>query len=62
MEKIKLDLSKLLGYRIIAGSEAVLSSPKIGVKGCNVQDGAAVLARQALLAAKVGVKTDVSIA
>lgn len=37
MEKIELDCTKLLGFKIIAdGSTVRLSSPKIGDKGCPV--------------------------
>jgi hypothetical protein len=36
MDKIELDCTKLLGFKIIAdgGSTVRLSSPKIGDKGC----------------------------
>ena len=36
MDKIELDCTKLLGFKIIAdgGSTVQLSSPKIGDKGC----------------------------
>jgi hypothetical protein len=37
MKEIKLDPTKLLGFKIIAeGPAAKLSSPKIGVKGCTI--------------------------
>lgn len=50
MDKVDLDLSRLLGYRIIAGGDATLSLPKIGVKSCTVQDGLAAPAREPLAA------------
>jgi hypothetical protein len=46
MKEIKLDPTKLLGFKIIAeGSAAKLSSPKIGVKGCTTITAAASTAR-----------------
>ena len=38
MDKIELDCTKLLGFKIIAdgGSTVRLSSPKIGDKGCPI--------------------------
>ena len=44
MSKIKLDLTRLLGFKIIATGEstATLRSPKIGGKGCTVIEAAGV--------------------
>ena len=60
MKKVDLDLTKLLGFKIIAcGDKAArLQSPKIGVKNCLVQDELAAPAPAAALAAKIGTKTD----
>lgn len=58
MNEIKLDPSKLLGFKIIVDGEAVkLRSPKIGVKGCTVADQAAPAARTGTLLAKIGTKS-----
>lgn len=60
MNEIKLDPSKLLGFRIIVDGEAVtLHSPKIGVKGCAVvaAEQAAPTVRTGTLLAKIGAKT-----
>ena len=62
MNEIKLDPSKLLGFKIIAdgGSTVRLSSPKIGDKGCPVinQDVTQTVHSSDPLSAKVGVKSD----
>jgi len=59
MNKIKLDPTKLLGFKIIATgqSPATLRSPKIGGKNCPSVDMAASTSAAALRA-KVGTKTD----
>jgi hypothetical protein len=66
MDKIELDCTKLLGFKIIAddGSTVRLSSPKIGDKDCpsfNQDSAQAVhpgVGAGRALAAKVGVKSD----
>ena len=58
MDKINLDLGKLLGFRIIADRAApgTLHSPKIGVKGCTVASEATMPVRSGALLAKIGQK------
>lgn len=55
MSAIKLDLRKLLGFKIIADGESVvkLHSPKIGAKGCTVTDSVTVTSGESL---KTGLK------
>ena len=57
MEKITLDLSKLLGFKIVSREDTrvTLESPKIGTKGCSVFDDAAA-ARTSPLVPKIGSK------
>ena len=57
MGAIKLDPSKLLGFKIIADGESTvrLTSPKIGDKGAPI---IAQIVGTGPLVAKVGVKTD----
>jgi hypothetical protein len=57
MSAIKLDPSKLLGFKIIAdgGSAVRLTSPKIGGKG---DPGIAQVVAAGPLGAKVGIKSD----
>jgi hypothetical protein len=59
MSEIKLDITRLLGFKIIATGEstATLRSPKIGGKGCTVVEVTASTTT-AVLRAKVGTKTD----
>ena len=63
MDTIKLDLRKLLGFKLVADGESTvrLTSPKIGDKACAVlgEDAARVpIAATAAVRAKVGSKTD----
>ena len=60
MDTVKLDLGKLLGFKIIANGESTmrLTSPKIGDKACAVvTEDATYTSVPAALMAKVGVKT-----
>lgn len=52
MDRIKLELKKLLGFKIVA-DEKKLHSPKIGVKPCAVTEDS-VSSRP--VAAKIGAK------
>ena len=63
MDKIELDCTKLLGFKIIAdgGSTVRLTSPKIGDKGCGTINQDVAIAQVVgtdPLAAKIGTKTD----
>jgi hypothetical protein len=57
MSAIKLDSSKLLGFKIVADGESTvrLTSPKIGDKGAPI---IAQIVGTGPLVAKVGVKSD----
>jgi hypothetical protein len=59
MSEIKLDTTRLLGFKIIATGEstATLRSPKVGGKACTVVEMVAGT-NTAALRAKVGTKTD----
>lgn len=58
MNKISLDLSRLLGFRIISSAAAgTLQSPKIGGKVCVVQDGLSTVERKSPMMAKIGNKS-----
>lgn len=55
MNKISLDLSRLLGFRIISSAAAgTLHSPKIGGKVCVVQEGLATVVPRSPMVAKIG--------
>jgi len=58
MANIALDLSRLLGFKIVAtaGSPAKLRSPKIGDKGCPSFDTAAAIAIGAPVRPEIGSK------
>lgn len=70
MESIRIDLSKLLGFKIVANSEAsALQTPKIGGKPLQIPNapvgakiGGKVLAgiASATIGAKVGAKPTIS--
>ncbi|HEY3146122.1 MAG TPA: hypothetical protein VGJ75_07215 [Dongiaceae bacterium] len=60
MSELRLDPTKLLGFKIIATSESIgtLRSAKIGGKLCVPNIGRTSSANAAALRAKVGTKTD----
>jgi hypothetical protein len=59
MNRIQLDLTKLLGFRIINGGPELgtLHSPKIGAKQCPFIDPGVVFSPRGPLSAKIGAKT-----